>query len=527
MNYKKLLPIIGIIILFFIIYNLDLNKIYKVFSSIDLLYSFFCFFAVVPIVLLTNIQWQILLKKQKINVSFFYSIKNIFIGYFYGFISPGGLGAYTRALYLEHESKSPLPKCLSNIIIFNTTNYISTLFLGVIGAIILSSIFPYLFVFIIILIIIFVSILLFLLKKEKSKTFFTKIIRTRIFATLKDKLINSLDSFYEDIPRFKDVFITFIISIINWFVSAAELYFISKLFNIDVPFFYFIFIIIVAEVIASIPISIYGLGTREVALISIFSFFDVAAENVLSLSLFWFVIIWLTPSIIGAFITYIETKKFNEFSLNKKTTERFFEYMKKFPELYSYLVQILNKNISKTVEKPSIIDLGTGPGLLLLEINKQIPNAEVIGIDPSYDMLMIANKNIKNNKFKIIIGRAEKIPIKNNSVDILISRFTLTYWEKPEAGFNEIYRVLKPGGKIILEVINKDFPKWKLFMIKIHMFFNKAGNDIIRYHMDSYKNAYNFKQVSDFLNNANFKIVFKEWNKKDWKFIVVGEKLKF
>jgi len=525
MDYKKLLPIIGFIILIFIISTLDLNKVYTIFSSINPFYTFICFFAVIPIVLLTNIQWQILLKKQKIKVSFFYSLKNIFIGYFYGFISPGGLGAYYRALYLEYESNCPLPKCLSNIIIFNTTNYISLLFLGAIGAVILSSIFPFLFVFIIILIIIVVSLLIFLLKKERSKIVFTKIIKTRLFATVKDRLINSIDSFYEDIPRFKDVIFTFIISIIGWIVSTAELYFISRLFNIDVPFFYFIFIIVVADVIASIPISIYGLGTREVALITIFSFFDVVPENVISLSLFWFVIIWLTPSVIGAFVTYIETKKFDKFILNEKTAERFSEYMKKFPELYSYLVGIIKNNISKNVEKPVIVDLGTGSGLLFPEINKQISQAEVIGIDPSDKMLMVANKNIKNNNFKTMQGKAEKIPLKNNSVDIVVSRFSLNYWEKPETGFSEIFRVLKPNGKIVLEVINKDFPRWKLFMIKIHMFVNKAGDDVIRYHSDSYKTGSTFNQVENFLTKSNFKIIYKEWSKKDWKFIVVGEKL--
>ena len=95
MDYKKLLPIIGIIILIFIVATLDLNKIYNVFSLINPIYSFICFFAILPIVMMVNIQWQILLKKQKIKVSFLYSLKNIFIGYFYGFISPGGIGAYT------------------------------------------------------------------------------------------------------------------------------------------------------------------------------------------------------------------------------------------------------------------------------------------------------------------------------------------------------------------------------------------------------------------------------------------------
>lgn len=523
MDYKKLLPIIGFIILIYLVFTLDINKIYNVFSLINPFHSFIYFFAIIPIVLIVNIQWQILLKKQKINVSFLYSLKNIFIGYFYGFISPGGLGAYYRATYLEQESKSPLPKCLSNIIIFNTINYISTLFLGVIGAIILSSIFPYLFVFIIILIVIVVSLLLFLLKKEKSKIVFTKIVKTRIFAAVKDKLINSLDSFYEDIPQFNDVFISFIISIICWFVSTTEFYLISRLFNIDIPFFYFIFIIIVADVISSIPISIYGLGTREAALITIFSFFDVIPENVLSLSLFWFVIMWLLPSIIGAFVTFIETKKFNKISLNEKTVEKFSDYMKKFPELYEYIVGIVKKNIVKNVEKPVILDLGTGPGLLLLEINKQIPKAEVIGIDPSERMLKVANKNIKNKKFKFIRAIAEEIPLKNNTVDVVVSRFTLTYWDKPQAGFNEIFRILKPNGKIVLEALNKDYPKWKLFIIKIHMFFNKAGSEVIRYHFDAYKTAYNIRQVENFLIKANFKITYKE-DKNHWKFIIVGEK---
>ena len=62
----------------------------------------------------------------------------------------------------------------------------------------------------------------------------------------------------------------------------------------------------IANVIASLPITIYGLGTREIAMISLFSIFNVSPEKIVSLSLFWFVIIWLLPSIIGAAITVKE-----------------------------------------------------------------------------------------------------------------------------------------------------------------------------------------------------------------------------
>jgi uncharacterized protein (TIRG00374 family) len=524
MNLKKILPIIGIIILFIIIATLDLNKIYEVFSNINPLYSIISFLAILPILLLTNIQWQILLKKQRIKVSFFYSLKNIFIGYFYGFISPGGIGAYTRAIYLEDESKTPLGKCLSNIIIFNTIDYLSLLLLGAIGAILLSSIYPYLFAVIIVIIFIVLFLLLFFLKKEKSKNLFLRIIQTRIFETVKERLTESLDSFYEDLPRFKDVLIPFSISIIGWIVRFAELFFISRLFSIDVPFVYFILIIAVANVIASIPITIYGLGTREASLISMFFMFDVVPEKVLSLSLFWFTIIWFSPSVIGSIITYFETKKFRKISLNKKTAESFSNYMKKYPELYKSLADIVKKNIPKNISKPVIVDLGVGPGLLSIEIIKKISNSKVIGIDPSQEMLYLAKKNVKNDSFQTFLGASEKIPLENNTADILVSRFSLTYWDNPKDSFEEIKRILKPGGKLVLEVLNKRFSKFRLFSIKSHMLFKGAGSGVIRYHSEAFKTAYDFIEVEKFLRNAGLNIIYKEANKNDWKFIIVSEK---
>jgi hypothetical protein len=148
----------------------------------------------------------------------------------------------------------------------------------------------------------------FFLKKETSKPIFTKIIQSRIFEIVKPRLEDPLDSFYENLPTFKDVFLPFILSLIGWIVRFSLLFGISHLFSINIPFISFILIIAVANVVASLPISIYGLGTREATLITLFSIFSVPPETILSLSLFWFAIIWLSPSIAGAVITIIESK---------------------------------------------------------------------------------------------------------------------------------------------------------------------------------------------------------------------------
>ena len=314
MNFKKILPVIGIVILVVILFTLDLGKIFDIFSNLNPLYSFLSFFILVPLLILANIEWQLLLRRQKIHVSFWYSIKNFFIGYFYGFITPGAFGAYTRAIYLSKESGAPLPKCVSNIIIFNTLEFIAMLFVGALGAIYLSHLYPHLFYTIIVAIIIVIALFLFFFKTERSKVVFRKIIQTRIFATLKDKLEGSVDSFYEDLPRFRDVLIPFGLSLLGWALKYVMFFYVAKMFSINIGFIDFIFIMAVVEVVASIPVSIYGLGTREVSMIAMFAVFGVAKEPIVSLSLFWFVVIWLTPSIFGAVITTIETKKMSKIS---------------------------------------------------------------------------------------------------------------------------------------------------------------------------------------------------------------------
>ena len=64
--------------------------------------------------------------------------------------------------------------------------------------------------------------------------------------------------------------------------------------------------IAIANVVASLPVTIYGLGTREMSMISLFSIFSISPDRIVSLSLFWFVIIWLFPSILGAAVAVKE-----------------------------------------------------------------------------------------------------------------------------------------------------------------------------------------------------------------------------
>jgi ubiquinone/menaquinone biosynthesis C-methylase UbiE len=207
--------------------------------------------------------------------------------------------------------------------------------------------------------------------------------------------------------------------------------------------------------------------------------------------------------------------------IDEKTAKKFAAYMKNYPELYEHLTNVLKRSLPENVKKPLIIDLGVGPGLLSKEINKQIPSAEIIGIDPSKEMLELAKENAR---LKTKIGTADKILLEKNIADVVVTRFSLTYWKDINKGMNEIFRVLKPDGILVIEALNKEFSPWKLILIKMNMLLKFSGINVAKYHIEAYKTAYTIKNVKDILNKLNFKICYFEGKDKDWRFIVVSIK---
>jgi ubiquinone/menaquinone biosynthesis C-methylase UbiE len=213
--------------------------------------------------------------------------------------------------------------------------------------------------------------------------------------------------------------------------------------------------------------------------------------------------------------------------INKGTAEKFTKYMLKYPELYNNLAQLIKENLSKSSAKSIVVDLGAGPCILSAEINKLIPEIFVINLDPSLKMLEMAEKHtFKSNHTKKsnILSKSENIPLKSDSIDIIVSRFSLAYWKNPKISFKEIYRVIKPNGRIILEILNKEFSKKRLFLIKLHMYIKLAGKEVIKYHIEAYNKAYTINQIETILKESKFSIIDKIGNKKDWKFIIIAQK---
>ena len=146
--------------------------------------------------------------------------------------------------------------------------------------------------------------------------------------------------------------------------------------------------------------------------------------------------------------------------------------------VYARLARQVVACLEPSLGEQAFVDLGCGPGFLGIELGRLRPRARIIGVDPSAEMLAIARENAATAgilNYEARQGWAEKIPLDSGCADLVISQSSFHEWEDPRRGLEEIYRVLRPGGSLILKDYNLAWlSAWKRKVLgrlhPLHMF---------------------------------------------------------
>jgi ubiquinone/menaquinone biosynthesis C-methylase UbiE len=135
-------------------------------------------------------------------------------------------------------------------------------------------------------------------------------------------------------------------------------------------------------------------------------------------------------------------------------------------------------------KKGRVLDIGTGSGLLAIELAKQRGSElAIVGIDISSNMVGQAVKNINaaslQDKITFINGTASSLPFNTETFDIVISYASLHHWFDPVAVFNEIERVTKKDGCILIRENKRIYDNilWRCFVWLLTRFMNKRHRE--------------------------------------------------
>ena len=137
----------------------------------------------------------------------------------------------------------------------------------------------------------------------------------------------------------------------------------------------------------------------------------------------------------------------------------------------------------KSIKPRLMLDVATGTGDFAFEAIKILNPEKVIGVDISEGMLEVARKKINDRNlhpvFSVQMGDSEGLHFDDNHFDAVTVAFGVRNYENLEKGIKDMYRVLKPGGKIVILEFSKPrkFPvkqAYNFYFNYVTPFFGKA-----------------------------------------------------
>jgi ubiquinone/menaquinone biosynthesis C-methylase UbiE len=98
-----------------------------------------------------------------------------------------------------------------------------------------------------------------------------------------------------------------------------------------------------------------------------------------------------------------------------------------------------------------VLDIGCGTGYLLRLLADRLPDAtELVGVDPAPRMVATALAGTADQRIRFSVGVAEHLTCPDDRFDLVVSTTSFDHWSDQPAGLSECFRVLGPGGRLVL-----------------------------------------------------------------------------
>ncbi len=178
--------------------------------------------------------------------------------------------------------------------------------------------------------------------------------------------------------------------------------------------------------------------------------------------------------------------------------------------------------IKKIYNQPKkILDVATGTADFAISAAKYT-DANIVGIDISQGMLDQGNKKLKkqklNDRILLQLADSEDLPFEDQSFDAITAGFGIRNFENLEKGLQEIYRVLRTNGIVVIlePSMPQIFPIKLLYKLYFQRILPKIGSWVSK---DKYAYSYLPNSVKAFSSASNFTTKLKETGFNEIKII--------
>lgn len=300
MRHKWLFQFIGVLMFVYILATVDLGGVASVLLGARYALLAIAVALTLGFVALKAFRWKYLLAMQGID----YAAKDCFLAYlasmYAGIVTPGHLGDFVKVIYLRADKGVALGRGFSSVFtdrLFDLLMLIGMAFSGALALALTGN------MMIVILgwILVFAAMVFFLFSERFGRPIARMLFNLLVPKKMGVGLREQFESFYDGMAQFKNrrIAVPFLMSVLTYAIMYAQCYLIARALDVPITFLNVAFCISAANLIALLPISISGIGTRDATLIALFSMLHLSRESALSFSIMFLFVSNVSACVIG------------------------------------------------------------------------------------------------------------------------------------------------------------------------------------------------------------------------------------
>ncbi len=307
MKLTQILPLIGVAFFIFLLTRLDLKQVGSTLLTVQPLYLLIALGLLAIVTFMQILRWYMLLRQQGINLRL-RSVAIIHLkGLFYATVTPGNLGGLAKIYFVHEKSRKPLIHCIPAVIIDKFLDILVVLGIAAVGTFFIVEHTSQLNIIVIATLIAF-GISFYILLNKTLIRFFLGIFY-KIFFKRKVEDETTLDDVVHALPRKRQLIIPFLLTLILWTSALLIPVVIAKGLNLHIQWIDLVLIYSIVVILALIPITVSGLGTREAALIGFLAPYNISSTSAVALSLLIFFIDSIVLGIFTGIITFFSERR--------------------------------------------------------------------------------------------------------------------------------------------------------------------------------------------------------------------------
>lgn len=202
----------------------------------------------------------------------------------------------------------------------------------------------------------------------------------------------------------------------------------------------------------------------------------------------------------------VESARWRRSSVSRSVADEYDRIAEQYESRWAHYVRAsVRETLARLDLRPGmrLLDIGCGTGLLLREVSSTQPEISVVGIDVSRRMLALAQDHVPPAR-PLLGADVHDLPFEANAFDVVISLSSFHFWLAPRRGLQEVSRVLRPGGRLVITDWCNDF--WAC----------RLCDYVLRLTSRAHQRAYTSRQCAELLREVGYELGLIDRYKISW-----------